>query len=60
LAWPGNLKILLKQGYTSTEKRQKLRGVSQALNEIDILARKDGRLIAIECKNYGEARIGDP
>ena len=24
-------KILLKQGYTSTEKRQKLRGVSQAL-----------------------------
>jgi Restriction endonuclease len=50
-------KILLKQGYTSTEKRQKLRGVSQALNEIDILARKGGRLIAIESKNYGEARI---
>lgn len=49
--------ILLKQGYTSTEKRQKLRGDSQALNEIDVLAKKDGKFIAVECKNYGEARM---
>lgn len=49
--------ILLKQGYTSTEKRQKLRGISQALNEIDVIARRDGKLIAVECKNYDEARM---
>jgi Holliday junction resolvase-like predicted endonuclease len=49
-------KVLLKQGYTSTQTRQKLEGVSHALNEIDIVAHKIDRLTAIECKNYSEAR----
>jgi Holliday junction resolvase-like predicted endonuclease len=49
-------KVLLKQGYTSTQTRQKLEGLSHALNEIDIVGHKTDRLTAVECKNYSEAR----
>ena len=48
--------VLLKLGYTSTQTRQKLEGVSHALNEIDIVAHKTDQLTAVERKNYSEAR----
>jgi Holliday junction resolvase-like predicted endonuclease len=47
--------ILMSRGY-ATKTRQKLEGTSGAFHEIDILATKDGKLLAVECKNYSEAR----
>jgi hypothetical protein len=43
--------ILANMGY-STEKRQILLGKSKSRNEIDIVAKKGGKLLAVECKNY--------
>lgn len=43
--------ILASMGY-STEKRQILQGKSKSRNEIDILAKKGGKVLAVECKNY--------
>jgi Holliday junction resolvase len=48
--------ILKKRGYT-TEMRQKLEGNSGALNEIDVLAKKQNKVLAVECKNYKESRL---
>jgi len=47
--------ILKARGY-STKTRQKLEGNSGALHEIDVLATKEEKLLAVECKNYSEAR----
>ena len=44
-------KIYRSRGY-ATERRQRLMGGSGTRSEIDIVARKSNRIIAIECKNY--------
>lgn len=44
-------KILKNKEY-STQRRQKLRGRSGALHEIDVLAKRKNRVMAVECKNY--------
>jgi hypothetical protein len=44
-------KIYRAKGYT-TERRQRLMGESGTLSEIDVVAKKGSRTIAIECKNY--------
>ncbi len=49
-------KILKCRGY-NTERRKKLVGNSGAIHEIDILAKRQGKILAVECKNYGEDRI---
>jgi Holliday junction resolvase len=48
--------LLKKKGF-ETSKREKLRGRSGAIYEIDVLAKKTNQALAVECKNYGEARI---
>jgi len=44
------------RGHT-TETRKKMIGNSKALHEIDILAKRQNKVLAIECKNYNESRI---
>lgn len=44
-------KIYCAKGYT-TERRQRLMGESGTLSEIDVVAKRGSRTIAIECKNY--------
>ena len=44
-------KIFQAKGY-DTKRRQRIKGKSGTINEIDILATKSRRKIAIECKNY--------
>jgi hypothetical protein len=48
--------IMKNKGF-STERRVKLRGQSGILHEIDVLAKRENDVLAIECKNYGEARL---
>jgi hypothetical protein len=48
--------ILKNKGF-STERRMKLRGQSGTLHEIDVLAKRENDVLAVECKNYGEARL---
>ncbi len=45
--------IMKIKGY-ETLTRQKMRGNSGQYNEIDILAKQDDDIIAVECKNYKE------
>jgi hypothetical protein len=47
--------ILKSRGYR-TETRKKMISNSKALHEIDFLARRQHKVLAIECKNYSEAR----
>jgi hypothetical protein len=47
--------ILKTRGF-STERRLKLKGESGATHEIDVLAKREIDVVAVECKNYGEAR----
>jgi hypothetical protein len=49
-------KIYQARGFT-TERRQRLEGKSGTRSEIDIVARKAGRVFAVECKNYSD-RVG--
>lgn len=44
-------KILRSKGFR-TKRREKIRGISGAQHEIDIVALKGDRLIAVECKNW--------
>lgn len=46
-------KIFQDRGYEIT-LRQKLKGKSNQLNEIDVIARRNRITIAIECKNYAD------
>ena len=48
--------IIKNKGF-STERRIKLRGQSGILHEIDVLAKRENHVLAVECKNYGEARM---
>ena len=48
--------ILKSRGY-NTERRKKMVGNSGAIHGIDILANKQSKILAVECKNYGEDRI---
>jgi hypothetical protein len=48
--------IMKNKGF-STERRIKLRGQSGVLHEIDVLAKRENGVLAVECKNYGEARL---
>ena len=34
-----------------------MRGKSGTLHEIDVLAKRENDVFAVECKNYGEARM---
>jgi uncharacterized Zn finger protein (UPF0148 family) len=43
--------ILRNMGY-STQVREIIRGTSGSRNEIDILAKRGDRVLAVECKNY--------
>jgi hypothetical protein len=45
--------IMGNKGF-STERRIKLRGQSGILHEIDVLAKRENDVLAVECKNYGE------
>lgn len=47
-------KILQDRGF-STETRTKIRGTSGQLNEIDIIAKRNQVVLAVECKNYAES-----
>lgn len=47
-------KILQDRGF-STETRTKIRGSSGQLNEIDIVAKRNRVVLAVECKNYAES-----
>jgi predicted RecB family endonuclease len=47
--------ILRNRGF-ETSLRQKLRGKSGAIHEIDIVAKRDNNVVAVECKNFGESR----
>ena len=47
--------ILKSRGYR-TETRKKMVGNSKALHEIDVLAKRQNKVLAVECKNYSEAR----
>ncbi|MDA7941872.1 MAG: restriction endonuclease [Nitrosopumilus sp.] len=50
--------ILKKMGY-STRTRVKRKGESGSVGEIDIMAEKGDRMMAVECKNYDKsAKIG--
>lgn len=49
-------KIYQARGF-ETERRQRLEGKSGTRSEIDIVARKAGRIFAVECKNYSD-RVG--
>ena len=44
-------KIYRAKGY-ATERRRRLQGKSTTRSEIDIVAKRGSRIIAIECKNY--------
>lgn len=46
-------KIFQSDGFR-TERRRRLEGRSGTSSEIDVIANKPGRTIAIECKNYAE------
>ena len=46
--------IYKSKGYV-TQRRQRIEGESGTKSEIDIIAKKSNRLIAIECKNYTNA-----
>jgi Restriction endonuclease/zinc-ribbon domain len=48
--------IMKNKGF-STEMRIKLRGESGATHEIDVLAKREKEVLAVECKNYGETRL---
>jgi Holliday junction resolvase len=48
--------IIKNKGF-STERRIKLRGDSGTLHEIDVLAKRENDVLAVECKNYGETRL---
>jgi hypothetical protein len=48
--------ILKKRGF-STKRRLKIRGRSNSLSEIDILASKKNLDIAVECKNYDSQTV---
>ncbi|MBS3923334.1 MAG: restriction endonuclease [Nitrosarchaeum sp.] len=48
-------RIFKDRGY-ETSLRQRLRGKSGQLNEIDVLAKRNKITVAIECKNYDENR----
>ena len=48
--------IMKNKGF-STDRRIKLRGQSGTFNQIDVLAKRDNDVLAVECKNYGEARL---
>ncbi len=48
--------IMKNKGF-STERRIKLRGQSGIFHEIDVLAKRENDVLAVECKNYGEARL---
>jgi hypothetical protein len=47
-------KIFISRGY-STQRRQRIIGESGTRSEIDIIAQKGNKKIAIECKNYSHA-----
>jgi hypothetical protein len=47
--------ILKTKGF-STERRLKLTGESGATHETDVLAKRETDVLAVECKNYCEAR----
>ena len=47
--------ILKTKGF-SIERRLKLTGESGATHEIDVLAKRETDVLAVECKNYCEAR----
>ncbi len=46
-------KIFQARGF-ETERRRRLEGKSGTKSEIDIIAKKSGRIIAVECKNYSD------
>jgi len=48
--------IMKNKGF-STDRRIKLRGQSGTLHEIDVLAKRENDVFAVECKNYGESRL---
>ena len=48
--------IMKNKGF-STERRIKLRGQSGIFHEIDVLAKRENDVLAVECKNYGKARL---
>jgi hypothetical protein len=49
-------KIFQAKGF-ETERRKRLEGKSGTRSEIDVVAKKAGRIFAIECKNYSD-RVG--
>jgi len=46
-------KIFQSRGF-ETERRRRLEGKSGTKSEIDIIAKKSGKTIAVECKNYSD------
>lgn len=54
--------IFIARGY-ETKRRQRIKGKSDTINEIDIMAQKKRIKIAIECKNYsspiGQSQLRD-
>ena len=46
-----NIELLYQAKGYQTERRQRLQG-DKAVNEIDVVAKKENELVAIECKNY--------
>ena len=46
-------KILQANGY-ETERRKRVHGKSGTLSEIDIIGRKNGKTVAVECKNFSQ------
>lgn len=46
-------RIFQANGY-ETERRKRLEGKSGTRSEIDVIARRSGKIIAIECKNYSD------
>ncbi|MBS7615239.1 restriction endonuclease [Candidatus Bathyarchaeota archaeon] len=44
-------KILVSKGFR-TKRRERIRGISGALKEIDIVATRGSKIIAVECKNW--------
>ncbi len=49
------VELIYKSKGFATQRRQRIEGESGTKSEIDIIAKRGNRIIAIECKNYNDA-----
>jgi Holliday junction resolvase len=52
-----HIETILKHTGFSTQRRLKIKRISGAFHEIDVFAKQNNKVIAVECKNYSRDRI---